>query len=82
MTMAAQRQESNREIIRLLSEMVEQHAEQRFGQLLINFGVLQLEMTETEQPAHEKPRVSDPFYEESSATLKRLLKIRQSGSLR
>ena len=78
MTMVAVRQEDNRELIRLLVEMVEKHADQRFGQLLINSGVLQLEMTQTAETVHEETRVSDPFYEESWTTLRRVLKTRRA----
>ena len=73
MAMAAERQESNRKIIRLLAEMIEKHADQRSGQLLINSGVFRLETA-----TQKKPRVSDPFYEESLTTLRRVLKTCQA----
>ena len=38
MTSVAEGQESNREIVRLLAEMIEEHADQRFGQILVNPG--------------------------------------------
>ena len=75
MTSVAEGQESNREIVRLLAEMIEKHADQRFGQIPVNSGVLQLK---TEQSLAEERRALDPFYEESSQTLRRVLKTRQA----
>lgn len=51
------RRESNNEILKILTEYVEKYPEQRFGQILYNFGFLPY---------------GDPFYEESVDTLERV----------
>ena len=58
----------NRDIITKLSMIVEDHPEQRFGQILYNY-VLSTCVSGT-----GKPHVDDPFYEESSITLSRITK--------
>lgn len=50
------RQEYNREIVKILGEMVEKYPDMRFGQILSNFANIN----------------NDPFYIESKFTLKSL----------
>ena len=50
------RKESNKELVKILEEIVNAHPELRFGQILFNFQFI----------------ISDPFYEESVDTLKRV----------
>lgn len=56
------RQETNRELLKKLGEFIEEYPQQRWGQILFNYGFL---------PA------GDPFYEESVDTLKRVDNIQK-----
>ncbi|MFA5626135.1 MAG: hypothetical protein WC965_01490 [Thiohalomonadaceae bacterium] len=57
------RQEYNRKIVESLSQQVERHPQQRFGQLLVNLGILEY------RPGAE---MVDPFYEEPAETFSRM----------
>ena len=57
------RQEANREILKLLSEVVENQPDWRFGQILINMNVL---------TRCDFVKCMDPFYEESIKTLENM----------
>lgn len=61
--MQSARQEANRELIELLLNAVEAEPDQRFGQLLVNLGVL--------VPA-EAGGVQDPYNDESTVILRRV----------
>jgi len=61
------RQQANRELAARLSELIEQHPDLRFGQILINFGFLK---TYTTGPQFDSTtHVADPFSEEPMTTL-------------
>ena len=51
------RQVANRELLKVLSEYVEKYPQQRFGQILVNYGFV---------------TQGDPFYEESVDTLEKV----------
>ena len=57
---------TNKEILDLLSKLVEKFPEQRFGQILFNY-VLNYSQTDSGQI-----HIDDPFYEISERTLKRI----------
>lgn len=59
-----QRQKDNKEILNYLTELIEKHPDQRFGQLLVNSHILEV----------VNGNVKDPFFEESGTTLKRIKK--------
>ena len=59
----------NNTIINKLSELVQKFPEQRFGQLLVNSGIIQYESDISVDGQRE---VIDPFYEESELTWKRM----------
>lgn len=63
------RKEANREILRALTHYIEAHDEIRFGQALVNLGIVQL----VQDPASfDIIGAEDPFNEESVDTLKRI----------
>ena len=57
------RQNANREIIKILSEIIEKHAYYRFGQILFNYNIC---------------TGRDPFYDESIDTLNNLIQQKQN----
>ena len=57
-----QRQEANKEILKYIGDLVDRFPQQRFGQILSNY-VLEGD--------------KDPFYEESTAMLKRIKGVRE-----
>ena len=59
----------NKAIIDKLSELIDKFPEQRFGQLLVNSGIIQYEPYISVDGQRE---VIDPFYEESELTWKRM----------
>lgn len=63
-----QRLSSNIQIVQKLSELIIKYPDQRFGQILINYGFIE---TETDLKTF-KTVVKDPFYEESIDTLNRV----------
>lgn len=64
------RKESNQEIIRILSKIVDENPDLRFGQILGCY-VIEYEYDKV----NEVYTTKDPFYEESVDTLKRLKTI-------
>ena len=67
----ALRQTANREILKDINEMVEKYPDLRFGQILVNLGIVQL----IKDPASfDIIGVKDPFNEESIVTLYRIRK--------
>ena len=62
------RQSANFELVRKLSELVIAYPDLRFGQILVNFGFVE------QITRHYDGSIStkDPFYEESTDTLKRV----------
>ena len=59
----------NKAIIDKLSELIDKFPEQRFGQLLVNSGIIQYE---PDISVDGQLEVMDPFYEESELTWKRM----------
>lgn len=57
------RQNTNREIIKILSEIIEKHPDYRFGQILFNYNIC---------------TGRDPFYDESIDTLNNLIQQKQN----
>lgn len=70
-----QRLSSNIQIVQKLSELIIKYPDQRFGQILINYGFIE---TETDLKTFETV-VKDPFYEESIDTLKR---VKNGGNIK
>lgn len=66
------RQDSNRKIIELLSEKIEEYPEIRFGQLLVALGII--EYDECDVFNGGAMVVKDQFSEESITTLQRVMK--------
>ncbi|SMB88821.1 hypothetical protein [Deinococcus hopiensis] len=64
--MNTDRLDANRLLLKVLSDAVETYPEQRFGQLLLNLGVVTLDV---------QGNIQDPFSEESSVTLRRVQKM-------
>lgn len=60
------RQNYNKKIIELLSELIEVYPDERFGQILFNF-VLNYSTSESGQI-----HIDDPFYEEPNVTFNRI----------
>ena len=63
------RKESNKEMVKILEELVNAHPELRFGQILMAFGFI------TTDIGREGLSVVDPFNEESVDTLKRVQEV-------
>ena len=70
----SKRQESNREIIRKISEMVEAYPDLRFHQILQNLRINQTKYSKKPDGStnYEDGHLADLFYEESVVTLKRM----------
>ena len=66
--MSKTRQECNLEIINRLRDYILSHPDIRFGQALVNLNILNI----VYDSLGENPIVSDPYYEESVQTLKRM----------
>ena len=64
------RQQANREILRNIEEMVNKHPDLRFGQILVNLGIIEYERNTYDETLITK----DPFNEESIVTLNRIRK--------
>ena len=62
------RQAANREILKDISEMVEKCPDLRFGQILVNLGIIEYERNTYDETLITK----DPFNEESVTTLYRM----------
>ena len=63
----SKRYESNKTILTLLEQFVEEYPDMRFGQILMAMHIIEME-----QDGPNKFSVKDPFYEESVDTLKRI----------
>jgi len=61
------RQEYNRLILKTLSKLIEKHPDLRFGQILVDCGIIELQMMD------DRLMAIDPFNEESEITWKRML---------
>lgn len=70
MSYADLRQVANRELVKILSELVEQHPDLRFGQILMTQGFLTSYTTGPQLGS--TTHVSDPFNEEPMTTLRRV----------
>ena len=64
------RQQANQEILRNIEEMVNKHPDLRFGQILVNLGIIEYERNTYDETLITK----DPFNEESIVTLNRIRK--------
>lgn len=63
------RQEANRKILSMLSDIVEQHPDWRFHQILQN---LRINLLDQNDGVVSESKCIDQFYEESEETLKRV----------
>lgn len=64
----------NNAIINKLSELVQKYPEQRFGQLLINSGILEMKWNTLLDGERFDLVCNDPFYEEPEITWNRMCK--------
>lgn len=64
------RQKSNVVILQMLGEAVMKYPDLRFGQILVNLGIIEYERNTYDETLITK----DPFYEESVITLNRIRK--------
>lgn len=62
----------NKAIIDKLSELIDKFPEQRFGQLLVNSGIIQHESNVLVDGQREDILTIDPFYEEPKLTWERM----------
>lgn len=69
------RQKANFELVRKLSELVIAYPDQRFGQILVNFGFIEQIVDHYDDNI---VLTKDPFYEESVDTLNRVNNGRDS----
>lgn len=65
-----QRQEANLQLLEILREQILKYPELRFGQILINTEIVEMQY----DYLNDHPIVKDPFYEESVDTLERITK--------
>lgn len=65
------RQQANREILKNIEEMVNKYPDLRFGQILVNLGVIQYQR---DPASFDIIGIKDPFNEESVVTLNRMRK--------
>ena len=65
-----ERQKYNKLILETLSKLVKKYPDLRFGQLLVNSGVIEQHFSKN---YGEPLFVKDPFYEESKITWERML---------
>jgi hypothetical protein len=65
------RQEANKAIIEILLKWIDKYPEMRFGQLLINLGILQqvYDVGPNSQPILGSQHIHDPWNDESRETL-------------
>lgn len=66
--MIERRQQSNVEILQIIGDAVMKYPDLRFGQILINLGIIEYERCDG------IPTTKDPFNEESVVTLNRIKK--------
>lgn len=57
------RKEYNKQILDLISKYIDQHPDQRFGQIISNLDIIR---------TNKSGNIVDPFYEESKTTLERM----------
>ena len=67
-----ERQKYNKLILETLSKLVEKYPDWRFGQILVNIGVIQYEKDVLIDGQREDLLTIDPFYEESKLTWERM----------
>jgi len=67
-----ERQKYNKLILERLSKLVEKHPNLRFGQILVNAEVIQLEEVLLEGERQTVLKGIDPFYEEPEFTWERM----------
>lgn len=65
------RQQANREILKNIEEMVNKYPDLRFGQILVNLGIIQYQR---DPASFDIIGIKDPFNEESVVTLNRIRK--------
>lgn len=63
----------NKEIVHKLEELIDKYPEQRFGQILFNYGFLDTDNMISLSTGNQF--IPDPFYEESKVTLNRILSL-------
>ena len=68
-----ERQKHNRLILKILSILVEKYPDLRFGQILVNCGIIRYEPSVLCEGQREDILLVDPFNEESEVTLERML---------
>ena len=68
-----ERQIYNKLILETLSKLIKKHPDLRFGQLLVNCGIIQYEKEVLCDGQREDILTVDPFNEESEITWKRML---------
>lgn len=66
--MINKRQDANQEILKNIEEMVNKYPDLRFGQILVNLGIIEYERNTYDETLITK----DPFNEESVVTLNRM----------
>jgi hypothetical protein len=66
------RQEANRAILAYLSILVEEQPDSRFGQILVNSGIISTH-NNYDGPEPHRRWADDPFFDESTFTLTRML---------
>ncbi len=72
MSSAQERQRANLEILRIMTELVQKHPDIRFGQWLVILGIVE---------TYGDMTAKDPFYLESSESLKSLQKAVERSNL-
>lgn len=65
------RQQANLEILKNIEEMVNKYPDLRFGQILVNLGIIQYQR---DPASFDIIGIKDPFNEESVVTLNRMRK--------
>lgn len=71
-----ERQKYNKLILETLSKLVDKHPDLRFGQILVDCGIIQYEKEVLCDGQRENLLTMDPFNEESEITWKRMLNNR------
>ena len=68
-----ERQKYNKLILETLSKLIDKHPDLRFGQILVDCGIIQYEKEVLCDGQRENLLTMDPFNEESEITWKRML---------
>ena len=71
-----ERHKYNKLILETLSKLVDEHPYLRFGQILVDCGIIQYEKEVLCDGQRENLLTVDPFNEESEVTWDRMLKVR------